>query len=182
MPEALLPDDLGATVADIVRRVTRLEASQRVGLSGARFSQQTAAVSPTTFGAYEAGVAGNTWLDDRGATGTGYPFISIDNMPAKALVMWGARPTDLANSASFRSRNAYFGVRMVGVDAFVVRNVDQVNVAPHAVPVLGAQVFVGFPRVTYTFQLVALWENTIPAAVNQPKLTDGFLMVIPLSA
>lgn len=182
MSEQLRADD--RWFAEIERRLRTLEASPRVGLAGLRSVWQTAGVSPAVFGAFEAGVAGNTWTDDTGATGTGYPTITLVT-GRRYMIFWSARPIGLATSATYRSASVDVSVRIDGVDNSplprALRQFANGNAAPVDVA-LSAIVTREITPGTHTFQMVARWANDQPAAPNLPTLTDTFLGILPLSS
>lgn len=191
MPGVNFPDNLGMMFNDLERRIRVLENTGRNGIGSAISARATAAAAPTVFGAYEFGSAGNTWTDDAAPvprTGSGYPKVTI-TATSRMLILWGARPISLASSPTFRSNTVDIAVRYTLVstggftDSNLLRRVGQSNTGPTDMPVFAAKVQPGFATgYDYTFQLEANWTDTVPAAANQPVLTDSYLIVIPLSA
>ena len=171
-------------MAELERRVRVLEAAPRVGLAGLRSVWQTAGVSPTVFGAFEAGVAGNTWTDDTGTSGAGYPTITLVT-GRRYMIFWSARPIGMAASAAYRSASVQISVRIDGVDAppqpRALRQFANGNAAPVDVAlstIVAREITPG----QHTFTVVARWANDQPAALGLPTLTDTFLGILPLSS
>ncbi len=180
MPEALQPDNRDSVIADLERRLRVLESAQRVGLNQLRFVRSTAAASPTTYGSAEYGVAGNTWEDDQGNTGTGYPTIQMAT-PSKALLMIGYRPVDVGNAAGFKSHTVQVFVSIDGAGAYVNRQYYQANIDRNYVPVFSAGVIDLTPG-DHTFQIGANWLLVNPGGGTAPLLSDAYMIVLPLSA
>lgn len=179
-PMAELVDRLAAMDA----RVRLLEGGTRTGLGSIRSAWGTAAADPTVFAAFESGPVGSTWLDDKGATGTGYPVVTIVNCPTRYMILWAARPTGLANAATYRSIGVQITVAVDGVDIPSLPNARRLVANSNVLPVDAAQsaiVVRSQTPGTHTFQMRALWDDTVPAAPNQPRLTDLYLGVLPLS-
>lgn len=183
MSEQLRADD--RWFAELDRRLRTLEAAPRVGLAGLRSVWQTAGVSPAVFGAtFEAGVAGNTWTDDTGATGTGYPTITLTT-GRRYMIFWSARPIGLAASAAYRSASVEISVRIDGVDSPPLPSPRRQFANSNAAPVDVALSTIVAREITpgqHTFTVVARWANDQPAAPNLPTLTDTFLGILPLSS
>ena len=160
MPDLLQPDSMTATIADLNRRLQILEATSRTGLSGVRTAWGTAAASPTVFGADELGPASATWTADDASTGTGYPKITITNMPARAMLLWSARPTSVADAAAYRSNGVIIYIAINGIGgglAFpsTARATGNTNTNPVDVAMMGSAVKKFVAGQTYTFQLCA---------------------------
>lgn len=183
MPEALMPDSMAATLADLNRRLQILEATSRVGLNRVRLASGVGSAAPTSFGAtvWEYGSAGNTWVDDLGATGAGYPQITLNCH--KVLVAFGARPYGLGSAAgTFRSTSCNSGVHFDGGANAILQGQAINQTAVYVVsPIFKAQVFT-VPAGSHTFTLGAQWDDTSPASPIQPLLSDPFIMAIPLDA
>jgi hypothetical protein len=170
--------------AEIDRRLRTLEATARVGLSGLRSVWQTAGASPTTFGAWETGTASNTWTDDTGATGTGYPTLTL-TLGSRYMIFWSARPIGLANAATYRSLSVQLTVGIDGVFNPPLPSPRRLFANSNALPVdlpIAAIVARSITPGQHTFQVAAQWTNDVPAAGNQPTLTDTFLGILPLSS
>lgn len=182
MSEQLRADD--RWFAELDRRLRTLEAAPRVGLAGLRSVWQTAGVSPAVFGTYEAGVAGNTWRDDTGATGTGYPTITLTT-GRRYMIFWSARPISIANAAAYRSMAVELSVQVDGVNVPPLPNARRqftnLNASTVDVP-LSAIVTREITPGQHTFRMVASWTNDQPAAAILPTLTDTFLGILPLSS
>ena len=182
MSEQLRADD--RWFAEIDRRLRTLEATARVGLSGLRSVWQTAGASPTTFGALELGTASNTWRDDTGATGTGYPTITL-TLGSRYMIFWSARPIGVANAAGYRSKSVLLSV---GIDGEFNpplpsprRQFANSGVLPVDAPI-AAIVARSITPGQHTFQVGATWGDDVPAAPGLPTLTDTFLGILPLSS
>lgn len=180
MPDQLMPDGMAATIADLNRRLQILETAQRVGLNQLRYVRSTAAASPTTYDAAEYGAAGNTWLDDQGNTGTGYPTINMTT-PSRALLMIGYRPVDVGNAAGFKSHTVQVFVSIDSAGAYINRQYYQANIDRNYVPVFSAGVIELTPG-DHTFQIGANWLLVNPAGGTAPLLSDAYMVVLPLSA
>ena len=176
----LQPDQLASMFADMDRRLRVLESTQRVGLNQLRFCTSTGSAAPTTFGAGEYGTAGNTWVDDTGATGTGYPTISM-RTPNKVLVLVGYRPINLATAATFRTFSVQVNVRIDATAGYLNRQISQYATTNMDAPYVSAGV-IAVGAGVHSFTIGAAWDNTVPAAATQPQLTDAYLIVLPLSA
>lgn len=183
MSEQLRADD--RWLAEIERRLRVLETAPRVGLSGLRSVWQTAGASPTTFGAtWETGAVGNTWTDDTGQTGTGYPTITL-TLGARYMIFWSARPLGIAAAAGYRSASVLLTVGIDGVFNPTLpsprRQFANSNVLPVDLPI-AAIVARSITPGSHTFQIAAQWANDVPAAGGLPTLTDTFLGILPLSS
>ena len=111
MGEFLREDNMGATIADLDRRLRVMESTARVGLNRVRYAWSThasGAAPSSTMDAYEGGPAGSTWADDEGATGTGYPTVTL-TLGSKALFLCQAIPRDIANDAAYKAGAFRFG-------------------------------------------------------------------------
>lgn len=184
MAEQLQPESLASVIADIDRRLRNIETTSRLGIAGLRAVWQTAGASPTVFGSFETGTVGNTWADDAGATGTGYPTLTLTT-GRRYMLLWSARPIGIATAATYKSASALVSVRIDGVDNPPLpsprRQFANGNAAPVDAP-LSAIVVRQITPGTHTFQVSANWSNDQPAAPNLPTLTDTFLAIIPLSS
>lgn len=184
MTEVLKPEDRGTIIADLNRRLQILEASARVGLSQMRWCQSTASVAPSVYGTTEYGPAvGNTWIDDLGAAGTGYPTITMVTS-SKVLMFVGCLPTDVGNAAGFRSRSVNVSVKIDAAEGYLQRPYYQANIDRMYVPMM--MMSVPLPALTagvsHTFTIGANWHDTNPAAGTLPRLGESFIFVLPLSA
>lgn len=177
----------GRWEADIERRLRVLETAPRVGLSRMRFARATAAVSPTTFGAWELGAGGSTWVDDSGTTGTGHPLVTVVTN-TRAMVFFSAAFSNVGNDLTVRSSLVDFGVGIDGASPeattapLMYRRYFQpaTGAAPQQVP-LGFFAFrADFGAGTHTFQVAAKWQNSVPAAATQPLMSEAFVCVIPI--
>ena len=183
MGEFLRDDTLGATIADLDRRLRVMEATPRVGLSQLRWCQGTASAVPSVFGANEYGTVGNTWLNDLGQVGTGYPTLTMVTS-AKVLMFVGCEPYNVGNAAGFRSNLVDVSVKIDGNEGYLLRRYYQANIDRMYVPFM--MMSVPLPAlvagVAHTFTIGANWANTNPAAGTLPQLVDPFIFVLPLSA
>jgi hypothetical protein len=135
-------------------------------LSGLRSVWQTAGAVPTTFGVLETGTAANTWTDDTGQTGTGYPTITL-TLGARYMIFWSARPIGVANAAGYRSKSVLLSV---GIDGQFnpplpspCRQFAQQGVLPVEMPI-AAIVARSITPGQHTFQIGATWGDDVPAA------------------
>ena len=180
------PDGLGLMYADLERRLRDLENAPRVGLNLLRAAWGTAAADPSTFGAFEYGTVGNTWADDKGAVGTGYPTITLV-CPARILIIASARPLDVASlAATYRCAGGEFGVAIDGValglgQPNIKRAFGNGNNLPVNMPMISVATRTITPG-SHTFAMVAFWNDSAPAALQFPRLTDTFLAILPLTA
>lgn len=182
MSEQLRADD--RWFAELDRRLRALEASPRVGLSGLRSVWQTAGASPTTFGAWETGTAANTWTDDTGASGTGYPTLTL-TLGSRYMIFLAGRPIGLANAATYRSLSVQFTTLIDGALIPGPPSPRRLFANSNAFPVdapIASFVARSITPGQHTFQVAAQWTNDVPAAVNLPTLTDTFLGILPLSS
>jgi hypothetical protein len=194
MPEALMPDSMARTLSDLNRRLAILEATQRVGLSGVRNAWQTATAATATFGTFESGPAGTTWQDDQGATGSGYPTLTITNMPARAWIVWEARPADVGATpgATYKCNSAQFCLAINGLTDYTTlpggilpkTNRSYVNAdnGTNRQMIFASAMRLFTAGSTYTFQMQANWFNATPGNPTSPTLTDCQIIVLPLSA
>jgi hypothetical protein len=180
MPEQLVPDSMAATIADMQRRLQVLEATPRVGLNRVRNAYATAWAVPSTFDAWEYGTAGNTWIDDQSATGTGYPQITMVT-PTLVLVMMGGDFYDLGNAAGFRSARALVSIDIDGVPNWQPMDVYNANVDRHSTPFHTSFVYRLTPG-THTFKMTAWWFDKTPAAGTLPIMENASLIVLPMSS
>lgn len=186
MAEILRPNTLQTELQEIRSRLARMETAQRVGLNRIRFARATAAVDPTTFGSWEQGAAGTTWIDDRGNTGSGYPQLTVD-IHRKALVFFGAGIQNVAHLSPYRSELVDFGVGINGHDPeyygapIMYRRWWNPNSVPIEVPV-------GFfilrndftPNPSKQFAVWARWQNSVPAGPTLPRMIDSFVCIVPI--
>lgn len=183
MSEQLMPEDQATLLASIDRRLKALEVASRVGLSQLRWCQATASVSPSVYGSNQYGIAGDTWLNDRGQTGTGYPTLTLVT-PAKVLMFVGCVPTDIGNAAGFRSKSVRVQVKIDAAEGYLQRDYYQANIERMTFPIM--MMSVPLPALTagvsHTFTIGANFENTNPAAGTTPRLGESFLFILPLSA
>lgn len=179
----LLPEDLPGVLADLQRQIRDLQVAQRVGLNQMRWCQATASAAPSVYGSVQYGVAGDTWLDDLGQTGTGYPTLTMVTS-AKVLMFVGCLPTDVGNAAGFRSNSVTVSVKIDGNPGYLQRGYYQANIDRMYVPIMMMSVPLPAltPGVSHTFTIGANWANTNPAAGTLPRLGESFLFVLPLSA
>jgi hypothetical protein len=179
--EQLRPDDRWQ--AEIERRLRVLETAPRVGLSGLRSAWQTAAASPSSFGAFEAGPVAATWTDDQGNTGTGYPTLTVTT-GTRYLLLWSARPSGLATAAAYRSASVEISVQIDGVSVpalpNALRTVQQLAATEFNAPASAIVARTAVPG-AHTFGLVARWANSQPAGLTLPTLTEVHLAVLPIS-
>lgn len=184
MPEILAPDTFAANLADMDRRLRIMEATARTGLGGVRTAWATAAANPTSYGVLETGPVAATWEDDRGVTGTGYPTLTM-TMPARALIVWMARPIGLASAATYRSAAVTVRISFtptVATYPTIARAVANGNALPVDVAVVGGAIKTFTAGTSYTLTMAATWNNDFPAAANLPTLTDAQFFVLPLAA
>lgn len=188
MPEVLQPDAMAATIADLNRRLQILEATSRVGLSGVRTAWQTATAATTVLDAYESGPAGAAWQDDQGNTGTGYPVLTITNMPARAWLLWECRPANIGftPAATYRSVQAQPVLAINGAAITSApsnrRGYSNFGDGQSRAPVMGSAIRTFTAGASYTFQMQVKWDDTVPANPTMPTLTDAQIIVLPLSA
>ncbi len=185
MPEALQPDSRDAVIADLSRRLQVLEATQRVGLSRVRLAWQTATAATSTYDpTWDSGTVGNTWADDQGATGTGFPRVSLIT-GRKVLVFASGTALTIANDVNYRT----FAWRLgVGLDGNNPRNTrpfwsvyqthGPTTEGNNAVQLVVAGV--DLEPGEHEFKVRTKWTSTNPAAPNVPSLDDAFLAVIPI--
>lgn len=180
------PDTLGTMLQDLDRRIRVLENTNRTGLGRMRAAWLTAAADATTFGSFESGPVGATYSyikdDLTTGTGTGYPALTVTT-GAFVQITWACRPLSVSAGGSFRSASAQFDVLVDGLSLNLPRPLRQYangNNNPVDGP-LSCQIVRTLTPGTHTFQLVVNWSNDFPAA-TAPRLTDGFLSVLPLSA
>ena len=183
MPKYNFPDTLDSRFKDIEQRLHILETSARTGLSFLRWCKSTASAPPAVFGTNEYGTAGNTWVDDAGQTGTGYPTITM-RVPNRFLVIATYRAYDVANNAAYRSKSVQVNVKIDSSAGYLNREVYQGNAAEMDVPVVAIEVLGSGDPATglHTFTLGATWDDTYPAAGTLPQLADSQLLILPLSA
>ena len=177
----------GRWEAEIERRLRVLETAPRVGLSRMRFARATAAVAPTTFGSWENGAAGATWIDDTGATGTGHPSITVTTN-TRALVFFSAAFSNVGSDVGTRTALVDFGVGINGSNPEVTtaplmyrRYFQPAQTAASQQLPLGFFAFrADFGAGSHTFQVSAKWQDSVPAASLQPLMADAFVCVIPI--
>lgn len=194
MGENLMPDTFARTLSDFDRRLRNLEGASRVGLYGVRNAWLTATAAVTTFGSFESGPAGTTWQDDKGNTGTGYPQLTITNMPSRAWVVWEARPADVGGTplATYKCNSAQFCLAINGLTDFTTlpggqypksnRQYSNVDSGLDRSLIFASAMRQFTSGQTYTFQMQANWFNSVPGNPTAPTLTDCQIIVVPLSA
>lgn len=195
MPTQLTPDDHDALFADIDRRLKLLEVSQRVGLNGVRAAWMTGTAVTTVYDVWDPGPAGATWADDQGATGTGYPIVTITNMPARAIVVWEARPANVGDTpaATYKTSSCQLAIAINGLTDYTAlpggyypkSNRQFVNVGGNGaarIPFLSTAMRQFNAGETYTFQMTANFNNAAPGNPTGPTLTDCQIFVLPLAA
>ena len=187
MPEGLFhePDPIAALVARISsleQQVQVLGAAARVGLSSIRTARQfdvvfAAAFAPT----WEYAPAGATFVTDSNSTPVaGYSQLTM-TVGGKIVVMFGGRLEGLANVATSRSAGGTLGVQIDGVDGALTAGLNfQTNAGNHDVPQATIAEWTVAPGV-HTLKLGVRWDNTVPAAANLPRLSNGYLTVMPLT-
>jgi hypothetical protein len=176
---------MAATIADMQRRLQILEATSRVGLNRIRFAWQTATATTATFNpTWDSGTVGNTWQDDQGTAGTGFPTLTVVT-GRKVLVIASGNALVLATDATFRSAGWRLGVGSDGANPQNTRPFWS-QAQTHGPTTEGnnaVQLLIGASDLvpgSHTFALRARWVDNNPAAVNWPALDDGFLAVIPI--
>ena len=189
MPEALQPERLEKLLADMNRRLQILEATSRVGLNRVRFAWSTGDADVTSFGAYQTGPAGASWQASDGSTGVGYPAVTLE-LNTKVLVFMQHTTQKVANDPTFRCFSWSSGVRKTppGTPTGSWPSGDPLMAVPmtHGPTSEGnptTQLLVGRADLTpgtYTIQMSILFTDSNPAALNQPKIVEPFLMVIPI--
>lgn len=177
----LLPENLSSVIEDMQRQIRDLQVAQRVGLNQLRFCRSTGSAFPAVYGTYEYGVAGNTWVDDLGAVGTGYPTITMVT-PKRNLVLIGYRPVDVGNAPGFRTNSVQVAVKIDATGGYINRQYVQSNIDRMYVPVTSAGVIDLPAGVSHTFTIGAAWVDVNPAAGTLPLLSDAYIIVLPLSA
>lgn len=186
MPDQLMPDQLVATIADFNRRLQILEATQRVGLNRVRYAWATndpAGVQITTFNAWELGPVAGTWEDDQGNTGTGWPRVTVQT-GRKALFITQGYAQVFANDPTYRSYVWYLGV--TGSSMPSTEDPPMWRFQTHGPTTEGNNpllIATGRNDLTpgeTTYYVTTKFADNVPAAVNQPKLADPFIAVIPI--
>lgn len=186
MGEILRPATLLTELQEIRSRLARIEMVERVGLNRIRFARATASVDPSSFGAWEQGPAGSTWIDDKGNTGTGYPRLEVD-IRHKAMIFFGAGIQDVAAGGSWRSQLVDFGVGINGHDPeyygppVMYRRWNNQGTARVEVPVGFFILRTDFtPNPAKQFAVWARWQDSAPSATDLPRMIDSFLCVLPI--
>lgn len=183
------PAELGMMLEQLESRVRALEVTSRSGLNRLRYAYGTAAVDPTTYGSWETGAAGCTWTDDSGATGTGYAQCTAETA-TRALVFFGCRIQSIGidGGTTWKTSNGQVGALQDG---------NNPGTAGNPAPVLSRQFFSGanqpaYQNISYmairlgltpgvhVWKAGALWVNDFPAAPTAPRMTDAYLVVLPL--
>lgn len=181
---ALLPDSHGLHLADIDRRLRALETAQRVGLNRVRAAWSTVDDYPSAFDAWDTGGALARWEDDQGATGTGFPTLTVVT-GSRVLVLLNAHVASYALVGGFRSMQGNVGVGLDGVDPASIpgetwgwrTGVYNAN-NEHDTPITLAVVKTITPG-EHTFDVQANWSDTAGAGVK-PLVSSVVLAVMPL--
>lgn len=174
---------LAQQLEELERRLRMLEGGARVGLGGLRSAWGTAAGDHVP-GAYNSGPGSSTWLADDGSSGTGYPALTIPECPSRYMIFWSVRPINIGNSASWRSNQGEITVAINGVDIPTLPNARRgfANLNLQSADTTMSMIVARreLPS-TKTFQMRASLQDTVPAAPNQPRLTDIYMGVLPLA-
>lgn len=191
MTTSLQPDTMAATLADVMRRLQVLEATQRSGLNRMRFAWSNGATfAPTTFGTYENGVAsGNKYSNDAGAVGQpGYPQLTLTT-GKRILILMNALYFGIANSGlTWRTFQAFIGVGIDGgapdapgwTDPRMYRQIVNINASESCRAVTMAVVRGDITPGDHQFGMWAQWNNDVPTGATQPQLLEGSLAVLPI--
>lgn len=186
MTELLKPEGRDQIFADLDRRLSILEVTARVGLNRVRFAHSTGSThEPTVYDAYESGGTSNTWRDDTGATGPGYPEVTLVT-GRKVLFIMNALIHNIGHGGSFRCDGMYLGIGIDGsappvwTDPRMYRQIysqfsDHLRF-PGAFAVVRTDLVPG----EHQFGLWAWWIDDAPAGTTLPKLYEASLTVIPL--
>lgn len=173
---------------ELDRRIRALEGSMRTGLSRTRFVRATASASPTTFGSWESGVVANTWIDSEGNVGTGYPELTVET-GSKALLILSVTVSEVGNAANRRTAVANFGIGINGANPLLSSTPAPVmyrqysntaDLGPLEFPISFTVYRADFVPGVNVLKIWALFENTIPAALIQPRMGDATLSIIPI--
>jgi hypothetical protein len=174
---------MAATIADMQRRLQILEATTRVGLNRAVFSWSTADAVAVSFSpSFDNGGPGTTWAASDSSTGTGYPRVTITH-GKKVIIIVQASFQDVANDAAFRSAACNLGSTLPGGMSALPSPVRRITFGPTTEgnkPGIMISARADYTPGTHTFTTSLLWDDTNPAALNQPKLISPFLAVIPI--
>lgn len=176
---ALLPENVSTVLADHARQIRDLQSAQRVGLNQLRSVRQVNSASPSVFNAPEYGTVGNTWLDDNGLAGTGYPTLTMVT-PSKVLVIIGYLPWNVANAAGYRTSAMSAHVKVDADTSFSSQFNNNTTQAVNATQYASRPL--ELTPGSHTFTIGASWDDDVPAAGILPELMDSYLIVIPLSA
>jgi hypothetical protein len=182
MPEQLVPDSMAATIADMQRRLQVLEATSRVGFNRTRnaYALYTGTVA-TTFGVYEYGPAGSTYVDDTNTIAAGYPQLTM-RTGTLVKVDFAAQIEGLATAASFRSNHVRFGISLDGAEPdFPGTSTECFNAA--ALQVDTTQSYTCVYRLApgvHTFRFGCRWDDVNPAG-SAPRCSAASLVVSPIS-
>ena len=170
------PADLGMMIEQLESRIRALEVTSRVGINRLRYAYGTAAVDPTTYGSWETGAAGCTWIDDAAGVGTGYAQCTAETA-TKALVFFGCRLQSVGFDAgvTWKTSNGQVGVLQDG---------NNPGTAGNPAPVLSRQFFNGsadgqYQNISYVAIRTGLtpgkyWKPLYPCRLTEePRLCHG---------
>lgn len=160
---ALQPDSKDAVIAELVRRVTILEAASRVNVNWARvkFAWALTTASPDVYDAYTFCTATSaTYQDSDGNTGAGLPKVLVQHN-SRILVLAGLNMFQVASDVTFRTNSWNVGV-----------GYNEVNTAswPSAVPLMAAYATHG-PTTegnSFTHLIKARADMPLPGTATRP--------------